>query len=110
MKYLVQANHPLFRRIDAEVNTEEERNKLITDLQEVGYEVETRILEEWETYTIQITTPPETPEKFGAKEAERTEITERFETELYRLLQKYQGQADLQFKITDSLDQEIIEY
>jgi hypothetical protein len=60
---------------------------------------------EWETFTIEITHEPGD----RATEDARAEITERFESELYRLVQKYQGQAGLKFFARNS-EGEIAEY
>lgn len=58
---------------------------------------------DWETFTIEIT------HEAGGDEDERSEITERFESELFRLVKKYQGQAGLKFFARNS-ESEIIEY
>ena len=57
----------------------------------------------WEEFQIEITHEP------GGDENERAEVTERFESELYRLVQKYQGQAGLTFFARNS-EGEIVEY
>lgn len=52
----------------------------------------------WEEFQIEITSPgSETGAQSLEHEKERSEVTERFESELYRLMQKYQGQAGLTF-------------
>ena len=60
---------------------------------------------EWETFSIEITHEP------GDRVTEdaRAEVTERFESELYRLVQKYQGQAGLKFYARNS-ESEIVEW
>jgi hypothetical protein len=57
----------------------------------------------WEEFHIEIVHEP------GGNEDERTEVTERFESELYRLVQKYQGQAGLKFYARNT-ESEIVEY
>jgi hypothetical protein len=57
----------------------------------------------WEEFHIEIVHEP------GGNEDERSEVTERFESELYRLVQKYQGQADLKFYARNS-ESEIVEW
>lgn len=57
----------------------------------------------WEEFQIEITHEP------GGDENERAEVTERFESELYRLVKKYQGQAGLKFYARNS-ESEIVEY
>jgi hypothetical protein len=61
----------------------------------------------WEEFHIEIT--HETNEQDNALENERADLTERFESELYRLVQKYQGQAGLKFYARNS-ESEIVEY
>lgn len=61
---------------------------------------------EWEEFKIEITY---TGEDNLALSDERGEITERFESELYRLVQKYQGRAGLKFYARNS-ESEIVEY
>jgi hypothetical protein len=60
---------------------------------------------EWETYTIDITANED-----GNTEAERGDVTDRFESELYRLIKKYQGQAGLKFIGSSSTDEPVREY
>jgi hypothetical protein len=60
---------------------------------------------EWETYTIDITANED-----GNTEAERGDVTDRFESELYRLVKKYQGQAGLKITATGSAGEPIREY
>lgn len=62
-------------------------------------------ISEWETFTIEIVHEPADRHI----EDKRAEITERFESELYRLVQKYQGQAGLIFDARNS-EGEIVEY
>jgi hypothetical protein len=62
---------------------------------------------EWETYVIDITIENENDEH---TEAERGDITDRFESELYRLIKKYQGQAGLKFIGSSSTDEPVREY
>ena len=57
----------------------------------------------WEEFYIEIVHEP------GGDEDERSEITERFESELFRLVQKYQGQAGLKFYARNS-ESEIVEW
>jgi hypothetical protein len=61
----------------------------------------------WEEFHIEIT--HETNEQDNALENERAELTEQFESELYRLVQKYQGQAGLKFYARNS-ESEITEW
>lgn len=58
---------------------------------------------DWETFTIEIT------HEADGDETEQGEVTERFESELFRLVQKYQGQAGLKFYARNS-ESEIVEY
>jgi len=67
-------------------------------------------MNEWETYTINVTHNDEKPAEYANKEHERMIVNERFETELYRLIKKYQGQAGLQFDARTSEGQPILEY
>lgn len=60
-------------------------------------------ISEWEEFHIEITHEP------GGDEDARAEVTERFESELYRLVKKYQGQAGLTFYTRNS-EGEIVEY
>jgi hypothetical protein len=107
MKYLVKATHPFLPDINQSFNTETERTNLVNDITKIGYEVETSDENEWESFQIEITY---TGEDNLAINNERGEITERFESELYRLVQKYQGQAGLKITATDSVNREIVEY
>lgn len=59
----------------------------------------------WEEFNIEITYDPDD----HALDAQRSEVTERFESELYRLVKKYQGQAGLKFYARNS-ESEIVEY
>jgi hypothetical protein len=61
---------------------------------------------EWEGYTIQIGHYEDIEEL----ETERSELTERFESELYRLVKKYNGRLGLIFDARDSTNRPIIEY
>lgn len=61
---------------------------------------------EWEEYTIKITHPNE--KQINAEKA--GEVTDRFESELFRLIQKYQGQADLKIEAKNSDHQPLVEY
>jgi hypothetical protein len=63
-------------------------------------------IHEWEEFHIDITYEGEDN---LALSNERAEITERFESELYRLVKKYQGQAGLKFFARNSEGQ-IVEY
>lgn len=65
---------------------------------------------EWETYTIRVTHSDSSPDEYADREQGRMNLTERFETELYRLIKKYQGQAGLQFDARTSEGQPILEY
>lgn len=61
---------------------------------------------EWETYTIKIGYYAGS----AGNDDELGDLTERFESELYRLVQKYSGQAGLIFDARDSVDRSIVEY
>ena len=62
----------------------------------------------WETYNIDIT---HSNEDTGAeKEQERGDVTDQFEGDLFRLIQKYQGRAGLKFDARTSENQPIIQY
>ena len=63
----------------------------------------------WEEFHIEITHEQGTPEQEQGQEQERSDLTERFESELYRLVKKYQGQAGLTFYARNS-EGEITEY
>src|SRR5690348_2386026 len=63
----------------------------------------------WEEFHIEITHNAEDAPAYSALEKERSEITERFESELYRLVKKYQGQAGLTFYARNS-ESEITEW
>ena len=60
----------------------------------------------WETYTINIT---HDGKNFHTDE-EMEDVTNRFETELFKLVKKYQGQAGLKIDARNSVDQTIVEY
>ena len=66
-------------------------------------------ISEWEEFHIEITHTDDSPDEYAKREQERAEITERFESELYRLVQKYNGQAGLKFFARNSEGQ-ITEY
>jgi hypothetical protein len=106
MKYQIEATHPFLPDIKQSFDTEEERTNVINDITKAGYEVETSEANEWEEFKIEITYQGEDN---TALSDERGEITERFESELFRLVQKYQGQAGLKF-IARSTAGEIVEY
>lgn len=61
---------------------------------------------EWEEYIIKITHADES--QINAEQA--GEITDRFESELFKLIQKYQDQGGLSFIATTSADQPIQQY
>jgi hypothetical protein len=63
---------------------------------------------EWEEFKIEITHTNEQDDDPNI-ENKRAEITERFESELYRLVKKYQGQAGLKFFARNS-EGEIVEW
>jgi hypothetical protein len=64
----------------------------------------------WEEFHIEITyTPSEHEGDDSRLEGERSAVTERFESELYRLVKKYQGQIGLKFYARNT-ESEITEY
>ena len=59
---------------------------------------------DWEEFTIGISTEGE------GDESERSEITDKFETALFQLIEKYQGRAGLKFEAKDSEGRPIVAY
>lgn len=73
--------------------------------------------EEWETYIITITTPEdESKEAYADKESDRGDLTDQFETELFKLIAKYNsyangaGKIGLKIEARNSLDEPIKQY
>lgn len=105
MKYLVKATHPVLPKVDTLVN-EEDHTALIATLQGLQYVISDDVsLSEWEEFTVLITHEPSD----RATEDERAEVTEQFESELYRLVKKYQGRAGLRFDARNT-ESEIVEW
>ena len=68
-------------------------------------------MNDWEVYTIKITHETErNPAAWAKREEGYEDTTQRFETELYNLIKKYQGRAGLQFDARTSEGQPIVEY
>jgi hypothetical protein len=59
---------------------------------------------DWEVFTISISS------NSGENEAEKMDVTDKFETALFQLIEKYQGQAGLQFEAKDSEGRHIVSY
>ena len=62
---------------------------------------------EWETYTVDLTYDDLLDD---TTDSERMEITDHFESELSRLVKKYQGKAGLKIEAKSSDDQSIVEH
>lgn len=108
MKYTLKATHPNIPDINASFDTKDERTAVINDITKAGYAVtETHDLEEWETFTITFILPEGEP---PTKLHERGLVTERFETELFELVKKYQGQHGLTITAVTSENEPIQQY
>ncbi len=59
-------------------------------------------MHDWETYTIWIVSDGDLEQ-----EGPRGDVTDRFETDLVELIEKYQGPAGLKITATNSLDEPI---